>query len=89
MPITELDDEYDEDWYDDDSDDDDWAPCPECGEAVYAITGKCPVCGYWLSAADQRAMLARLSKPLWLKLTAVVLLIALLAGMFGVVVGVF
>jgi hypothetical protein len=90
MPITKLHDEYDEDWCDEDSDeseDDDSAPCPECGEVVYVMTGKCPACGYWLSAADRRNSHAREAKPMWLKLTAVVVLVALLVGMFGVAIG--
>jgi hypothetical protein len=91
MAVTELDDD-DEDWYEDDSDDCDdveWAPCPECGGTVHVITGKCPSCGYWLSDADRRRLFSSESKPTWLKVTAVVLLIALVAGMLGVVVGVF
>jgi hypothetical protein len=89
MPITELDDDDDEDWYDDDSDDpddDESAPCPECGETVHVITGKCPVCGYWLSAADRRAIWASESRPMWLKVTAVVLLLVILAS---IAVGIF
>jgi ribosomal protein L37E len=82
MSISELEDDDDEDWYDDDSDDpdDEWAPCPECGETVHVITGKCPACGYWLSAADRRAMWASESRPMWQKVTAVVLLVTFLAG---------
>ena len=92
MPIAEFED--DEDWYDDDSDesddpDDESAPCPECGETVHVITGKCPACGYWLSDADWRAMWTDESKPLWLKVTAVVVLIVLLASMFGVAASLF
>jgi hypothetical protein len=90
MPLSELDDD-DEDWYDDESDapDDEWVPCPECGESVPVIAGKCPACGYWLTEADQRASSGTDGKPVWIKLTAVVVLVALLAGMFGIVVGVF
>jgi hypothetical protein len=89
MPIAELED--DEDWYDDDSDelDEETAPCPECGETVHVITGKCPSCGYWLTAADRRAMWAGESKPLWLKVTTVVLLVVMLAGLFSVAVRLF
>jgi hypothetical protein len=90
MPIAELDHDDDEDWHDDSDDvDEEWGPCPECGETVFLITGKCPACGYWLSADDRRTMFASQAKPLWLKLTALVLLLAMLAGMIGVVVGVF
>jgi ribosomal protein L37E len=89
MPIAELDDE--EDWYDDEYDhaddpDHESAPCPECGETVHVITGKCSACGYWLSDADRQAMWTADSKPLWLKVTAVIVLVALLTG---IVVGVF
>ena len=86
MPIAELND--DEDWYDDESDDadDESAPCPECGEMVHVITGKCPACGYWLSDVDRQAMWSGESKPMWLKVTAVVLLVVLLAS---IAVGVF
>jgi len=92
MPIAELDD--DEGWYDHEADDsgdsvDESAPCPECGETVHVITGKCAACGYWLSDADRRGMWASESKPLWLKATAVMLLVALLASMFGVAASVF
>ena len=65
------------------------APCPECGETVHVITGKCPSCGYWLSDADRHAMWTGESKPMWLKVTAVVVLVALLAGMFGFAAGMF
>lgn len=89
MPIAEFED--DEDWYDDDSDDpdDESASCPECGETVYVIAGKCPACGYWLSEADRQAMWTGESKPLWLKITAVVLLVVLLASIFGVAASIF
>jgi len=83
MPIAELEDD-EEDWYDhsDDSDapDDEWVPCPECGEAVSLITGKCRECGYWLTTADQARTRDGGLKPLWIRLTVVVVIIALLAG---------
>lgn len=93
MPIAELDDNYDdENWDDDESDDpgdDVSAPCPECGEPIHVITGKCPACGYWMTAADRQTMYRGERKPLWLKVTAIVLLMALLAGVLGIVVRVF
>jgi hypothetical protein len=87
MPVTELHDDDDEDWYDDPADDDDEsAPCPECGADVPVITGKCASCGYWLTEADRREIYASESQPRWLKITAVVVLAALLAS---IVLGVF
>ena len=76
----------DEDWYDDDdeSDEAEAAHCPECGQPVYDFSDKCPACGYWLSAADRRAMWSGESKPAWLKITALVVLIILLLGLFGI-----
>jgi ribosomal protein S27AE len=73
----------DEDWYDDESDDadDESAPCPECGEPVHGITGKCPECGYWLTDADQRRERDGKLKPLWIRATVVIVIIALLAGL--------
>jgi ribosomal protein L37E len=80
MPITELDDDYDEDWYDDQDDPDDGesGSCPECGETVHEISDRCPACGYWLSDGDRRAMWAGESQPMWQRITAVVLLLAFL-----------
>ncbi len=91
MPVTEFEDD-DEDWYDDDSDDpdDESTPCPECGETVHVIIGKCPSCGYWLTDGDRRAAYPSESKPLWLRVTAIVVLLAMLASiMIGVAAGVF
>jgi ribosomal protein L37E len=84
MPIAELED--DEDWYDeddeaDDPDDDESAPCPECGETIHVITGKCQACGYWLTDADQRRERDGKLKPLWIRATVVIVIIALLAGL--------
>ena len=82
---------WDEDWYDDDDDSggEEMAPCPECGAAIYDVTEKCPACGYWLTEADRRAMWSGMAKPLWLRLTAVVVLIAFLLSVLGIVVAVF
>ena len=79
----------DEDWYDDDSLDDDEpdeeeaARCPECGGPVHSIADRCPACGYWLSEADRGAMWAGMSKPTWLRATAVIVLIAFLATLLA------
>jgi len=56
---------------------------------VYLVTDKCPACGYWLSEADRRAMWSGLEKPLWLKVTAIVVLVALLLSVLGIVAAIF
>jgi hypothetical protein len=83
MPYDETDD--DEDWYDDENEPDDGesAPCPECGQPIPEFIDKCPACGYWLSAADRRALRAGESKPSWIRITAVVVLIAILLGLLA------
>jgi hypothetical protein len=81
----------DEDWYDDaddESDDEGTAPCPECGEPVHGFTDKCPACGYWLSAADRRAMRESERKPGWLMVTAWVVLALFLIPVIAVVMAV-
>ncbi len=78
-----------EDWCDDDADESDKeesASCPECGGTVHSFLDKCPTCGYWLSDADRRAAYPSASKPLWLRVTAVIVLLAFLAGLIGVVI---
>jgi hypothetical protein len=80
----ELDDWDDEpeDWLDgDEPDEADTAPCPECGQPVDYVTEKCPACGYWLSAADRRSMWSRDSNPTWIRITAVVVLVAVVASL--------
>jgi hypothetical protein len=81
----------DEDWYDDEDEPDDYEParCPECNEPIHAIADKCPACGYWLSVADRRAMWAGMSKPLWVKVTAAIVLVAFLLSLLAVVASVF
>jgi hypothetical protein len=81
----------DESWTDDPDDLDDEAPasCPECGGPIHAIADKCPACGYWLSDADRRAMGSGTSKPLWLRVTAVVVLVTFLFGLLAVGAAIF
>jgi hypothetical protein len=84
----DLDDEHatDEDWYDDDDDvgQDESAPCPECGGTVQSISDNCPQCGYWLSDADRRAMWTGMAKPLWLRVTAAIVLLAFLLSLLAI-----
>ena len=84
MPHHEFDDD-DEDWYDDDDapDDGDPVPCPECGKPVYDFLDRCPTCGYWLSEADVRARRAGMSRPSWLRTTAIVVLIVMLLSLLA------
>jgi hypothetical protein len=87
----------DDDWDDDES----WAdderdigeciavPCPECGSPVEEIADKCPACGYWLSDADRRQMWPSESKPLWLRVTAAIVLAAFLVSLLAIGVTLF
>jgi hypothetical protein len=88
MINDEWDDEESDDdlWADDDEldDADDSASCPECGGRVYTLTDKCPSCGYWLTDADRRAMCPAESKPLWLRITAMIVLVAFLFTLLAV-----
>jgi hypothetical protein len=79
------DDSDDEDWYDDDDapDEDEVGRCPECGDSVHSIADRCPACGYWLSDADRRAIWIGESKPVWLRVAAIIVLIAFLASLLA------
>jgi hypothetical protein len=85
MPYQIEDDPDDEDWYDDEDepDDEESVACPECGGPVEIVASKCPACGYWLSDADRRRMWTSESKPLWLRVTAAVVLAAMLLSLFA------
>jgi hypothetical protein len=83
---SDVSDNDDEDWDNDDEsyDDEPDACCPECGGTVYNFADKCPHCGYWISGADRRAMWPSLARPLWLRVTAIVVLLAFLASLLAV-----
>jgi ribosomal protein L37E len=73
-----------EGWHDDDDPDDaETAPCPECGRPIHDLTDKCPACGYWLSEADRSAMWSGMGKPAWIKITAAVVLVAIVASLLA------
>ena len=88
MPYDDPTDE--EDWYDEDGDGSDESDeteighCPECAGPVYEFTNKCPACGHWITDADRRRMSTGERKPMWIKVTAVVILAILLLGLFEV-----
>jgi hypothetical protein len=81
-----------DDWDDEDAwadeedelDENDSANCPECGQLVHSVADKCPNCGYWLSDADRRAMWSSESKPLWLRVTAWIVLVAFLFTLLAI-----
>jgi ribosomal protein L37E len=81
-----------EDWDDedawaddeDDLDENESANCPECGQTAHSVADKCPNCGYWLSDADRRAMWSGATKPMWLRVTAWVVLVAFLFTLLAV-----
>jgi hypothetical protein len=76
------DDYDDEDWYDDDAPEEE-SECPECGESFAEIAGRCPACGYWISDADRPSRWSAAGRPLWVQLTAVVLLLAFLVSLIA------
>jgi len=82
---------WDEDWTDDDSELGDEEPgrCPECGGSMHSISDRCPECGYWLSEADRRAMWSGIAKPAWLRVTAIVVLIAFLVTLLAAAAAMF
>jgi hypothetical protein len=84
MPTDEWDDE--EDWADDDvdGDDEDSMPCPECGHEFAAMADKCPACGHWITEADQRITRSAMAKPVWLRVTAAIVLVAFLFSLLSV-----
>ena len=76
MPYDEPDD--DEDWYDDDDEPDDVETGPLSGvrrPGPLLSPDKCPACGYWLSDADRRVMWTGVDNPVWIKVTAAIVLI--------------
>jgi hypothetical protein len=85
MPTSYDDPTDDEDWYDDESADeaesDAAGSCPECNGPVYEFTDKCPACGYYLTESDRRRIWSGKSRPIWILVTATVILMILLFGM--------
>jgi len=82
-----TDDPYeDEEWYSEDEDetydDAESSHCPECAALLYDFSEKCPACGYWLTSADRRRLWSSDSHPRWIKVTALVILMVLLYGLF-------
>jgi hypothetical protein len=65
MPYDDNEDEPD------DGADDGTVPCPYCRAAVYEDAERCPHCGNYISREDAPSGL-----PLWMKLTALVCLVA-------------
>jgi hypothetical protein len=90
MRYEDHDDDQDEDWYDTDDeangadpDEDRTAPCPTCGDPIYAISDRCPACGHWLTEAERNALWAETSKPAWVTITAVIVLALLVLSLLG------
>jgi uncharacterized protein (DUF983 family) len=85
VPRDDWNADEDEDWPneidDPDADDDQSAICPECGGHMFLGADKCPACGYWLSAADRRALGTDSSQPRLIKIVAVVVLVVMLVTM--------
>jgi hypothetical protein len=73
--------EIDDDIDDPDADADESAICPECGGHMFPGADKCPACGYWLTAADRRALGTDSSRPRLVKVVAVVILAIMLITM--------
>ncbi|HEY4234075.1 MAG TPA: hypothetical protein VGM76_11650 [Lacipirellulaceae bacterium] len=85
MPRDDWNDE-DEDWTDDiddpsDEEDDQTAVCPECGGHIFLGADKCPACGYWLSAADHRALGTDNSQPRFIRIATAIILALFLIGL--------
>jgi hypothetical protein len=76
MPGTyrEPDDEAGEGWESDETDE--WVkPCPYCGQEMYDDAPRCPSCGCYVSAEDAVVQ----PKPAWILITAVIVLVMMLA----------
>lgn len=67
----ELEDREDPEPDEGDEDDDGTVPCPYCGAAVYEDAERCPHCENYISREDAPSRV-----PLWVKLTALVCLVA-------------
>jgi len=88
VPRDDWNADEDEDWpheIDDDIDDrdadDESVACPECGGHIFLGADKCPACGYWLTAADRRALGTDSSQPRLIRTIAAIILILFVVGM--------
>jgi hypothetical protein len=76
-----------EDWYDDENElddaDDESTDCPECGRELSGYCDKCNHCGYWLTPADRRRLRPDDTRPMWQRMTAVILIAVLLFLLLG------
>ena len=87
-PWNDDEDSFGEDWYDEDEEGDapqdgQAAHCPECNAAVYAVADRCASCGYWLTDSDRKKIWPGEERPTWLRMTAVVALVAMLLGLLA------
>lgn len=86
--MTDWDEDYDDEEYEYDESDSDleeeFGPCPECGAEMSVDLEMCPKCGYWLTAADRKALWAGSSSAQAMqtfgKVVLVALLVAILSG---------
>jgi hypothetical protein len=60
--------------HDGDSDDGDTMPCPHCRREIYDDSERCPHCGEYLGGSDEPGT----GKPLWVVVTVIVVLAAIL-----------
>lgn len=75
-----YDEDFDEDFDETEDDEEPTVPCPSCGEAMHEESIRCPACGHYRSEEDSPLP----AKPLWITLTAVVVLAAMAFWVLGV-----
>jgi hypothetical protein len=78
----------DDDWH---SENDELVTCPECKADVYLDLNddRCPKCGYWFLEADRDKMWQQVDggKSLFLKVVALIVLLALVLPLLLVLLG--